>query len=55
MASVKRDYYEVLIVSREASGEELNRAYRKPALQIHPDRNPDPPFAADRRKETTEA
>lgn len=55
MASVKRDYYEVLIVSREASGEELKRAYRKLAMQFHPDRNPDDPVAEERFKEATEA
>ena len=38
--STKRDYYEVLSVSRDASAEELRRAYRREALKHHPDRNP---------------
>jgi molecular chaperone DnaJ len=52
---VKRDYYEILGVSREVSADELKRAFRQLALQYHPDRNPDDPEAAERFKEISEA
>lgn len=51
----KRDYYEVLGVSRDASGDDIKKAYRKAALQFHPDRNPDKPDAEEKFKEATEA
>src|SRR5438093_13362581 len=54
MASTKRDYYEVLGLRREADGEEIKRAYRKLAMQYHPDRNTDPD-APEKFKEATEA
>src|SRR5947199_7770871 len=53
--AVKRDYYEVLGVARQASPEELKRAFRKIAMDSHPDRNPDDPAAAARFKEASEA
>ena len=51
----KRDYYEVLGVSREASSEELRKAYRRLALQYHPDRNQGDPKAHAQFKELNEA
>jgi molecular chaperone DnaJ len=53
--SEKRDYYEVLGVERNASADDIKRAYRKLALQYHPDRNPDDPEAEGRFKEAAEA
>ena len=54
MAS-KRDYYEVLSVSRTASEGEISRSYRKLAIKYHPDSNPDDPDAVERFKEAAEA
>ncbi len=51
----KRDYYEVLGVSRSASEDELKKAYRKLAMQCHPDRNPGDKAAEDQFKELAEA
>ena len=51
----KRDYYEVLGCDRNASADELKKAYRKLAMQYHPDRNPDDASASDKFKELNEA
>ena len=53
--AVKRDYYEVLGVARQASADELKRAFRKIAMESHPDRNPGDAAAAARFKEASEA
>jgi molecular chaperone DnaJ len=55
MAATKRDYYEVLGVSRSASADELARAYRKLALKYHPDSNRDDEDAIAKFKEAAEA
>jgi molecular chaperone DnaJ len=51
----KRDYYEVLGVDRRATAEQIKKAYRKLALQYHPDRNPGDSTAEEKFKEATEA
>ncbi|CAN5798176.1 molecular chaperone DnaJ [soil metagenome] len=51
----KRDYYEVLSVSREATEEEIKRTYRKLAVKFHPDKNPGDSEAEERFKELGEA
>ena len=51
----KRDYYEVLGVSRGASPDELKKKYRRLALKFHPDRNPGDKKAEESFKEASEA
>ena len=51
----KRDYYEVLGVSRTATDAEIKRAYRTLAIKHHPDKNPDDPHAEEKFKECAEA
>jgi molecular chaperone DnaJ len=51
----KRDYYEVLEISKSASQEEIKKAYRKQALKYHPDKNPGDAEAEARFKEAAEA
>jgi curved DNA-binding protein CbpA len=51
----KRDYYEVLEVLKTASAEEIKKAYRKKAIQYHPDKNPDNKEAEEKFKEVKEA
>ncbi len=51
----KRDYYEVLGIDKNASADEMKKAYRKLAMQYHPDRNPDDKTAEEKFKEAAEA
>jgi molecular chaperone DnaJ len=51
----KRDYYEVLGVSKNASADEIKKSYRKVAMQYHPDRNPGDKAAEEKFKEAAEA
>ena len=51
----KRDYYDVLGVSKSASPDELKSAYRKLAVKYHPDKNPGDKTAEDKFKEASEA
>src|SRR5436853_713448 len=51
----KRDYYEVLGLNRDASEEDIKKAYRRLAMKWHPDRNPDNPKSEENFKEAKEA
>jgi molecular chaperone DnaJ len=51
----KRDYYDILGAAKGASGEELKKAYRKLAMQLHPDRNPGDASAEEKFREISEA
>ena len=51
----KRDYYEILDVDRNASEDDIKKAYRKLAMQYHPDRNKDDKNAEEKFKEVGEA
>lgn len=56
MTTAKRDYYDILAVTREADADEIKSAYRKAALRWHPDRNPDHKSEAEEKfREATEA
>ncbi|MDQ2961091.1 MAG: molecular chaperone DnaJ [Candidatus Dormibacteraeota bacterium] len=55
MATAKRDYYQVLMVERNASAEDLKKAYRRLAMQYHPDRNQGDKGAEEKFKEVGEA
>ena len=55
MAENKRDYYEVLGVDKNAGADEIKKAYRKKAMQFHPDRNPGDKEAEEKFKEVGEA
>lgn len=53
--SAKRDYYEILGLGKTATAEEIKKAYRKVAIQFHPDKNPDNKEAEEKFKEAAEA
>ena len=52
---MKKDYYDILNVSKSASKDEIKKAYRKVAMKYHPDKNPDNKQAEEKFKEAAEA
>jgi molecular chaperone DnaJ len=52
---MKRDYYDILAISKGSSGDDIKKAYRKTAMQYHPDRNPGDKVAEEKFKEAAEA
>ena len=55
MAAAKKDYYETLGVARGAAADDIKKAYRKLAIQYHPDKNPGNKDAEEKFKEICEA
>ena len=55
MGMSKRDFYEVLGVTKSANADEIKKAYRKMAIKYHPDKNPGDKSAEDKFKEAAEA
>ena len=53
--SKRKDYYKILGVEKDATEQEIKKAYRKLAIVHHPDKNPDDPHAEERFKEVQEA
>ena len=53
--STKRDFYEILGLSKNSTADEIKKAYRKVAMQFHPDRNPGDQTAEEKFKEAAEA
>ena len=51
----KKDFYEILEVGKDATPEELKKAYRKQAIKFHPDKNPGKKEAEEKFKEAAEA